>query len=306
MDTNLVNERKEYRVGMSCVLASMIIWGLAPMYWRALVPVDSYVIIMYRILFAAVVCGIAAFAIYGKEEMKNSLGDKKNALKLLFAGFLVTINWGIYIYAVNSEQTIEASIGYYISPLVVCLLGFVFFKDRPTKFKIIAITFACIGVLTMLIYFMQLPMIALSLAVTFAMYAATKKHLKMKAIISLFYETLVFAIIALGILIYMESTGQGALHIAKPHQIVMLLGAGVISAVPLGLFSMAANRLNLITVGLMQYIGPSIGLLVGIFVFREPFYIGQLAACIFIWMGLAFFTYGEIRSNQIANTANNK
>jgi len=294
LSNSTLNERKEYRTGMTCVLASMIIWGIAPMYWRALVPIDSYVIIMYRILFAAIACGIAAFIVYGKEEMKKPLESKKTMGTIFLAGLIVTLNWSIYIYAVNSGQTIEASIGYYISPLVVCILGIIFFKDRPTKYKIIAISFAFLGVIIKLIYFMRLPAIALALALSFATYVAIKKHLKLKAIVSLFYETLVFAVLALGILAYMESTGQGALHIAKPHQVIMLVGAGIFSATPLALFSMAANRLNLVTVGVMQYIGPSIALLVGIFIFREPFFIGQLIACIVIWIGLVFFTYGEI------------
>jgi chloramphenicol-sensitive protein RarD len=150
----------------------------------------------------------------------------------------------------------------------------------------------------LLVYFMRLPIIALTLASTFALYAVLKKHLKMKALISLFYETLVFAVIAVGYLIYMESTGQGALHIAQPFQLGMLLGAGVITEVPLALFSMAANRLNLVTVGVMQYIAPSLSLMIGIFIFREPFGLYQFLAIVSIWVGLIVFTYGEILSNR--------
>jgi chloramphenicol-sensitive protein RarD len=136
------------------------------------------------------------------------------------------------------------------------------------------------------------------IAVSFSTYAVVKKHLKMKAIISLFYETLVFAVLSAGYLIYMESTGQGAFHIAQPHQFAMLAGSGIISAVPLALFSMAANRLTLVSVGVLQYIGPSIGIAVGFFVFRETLFLGQLIACILIWIGLVFFTYGEIKGTR--------
>lgn len=302
--SNLSNERKEYKVGMICAIVAMIVWGLAPMYWRALLPIDSFVIIAYRIIFAGIVCGVASLCVYGKAEMKKSLGDKKNAGLLFFAGFLITINWSVYIYGVNSGQTIGATIGYYITPLLVSIAGIFLFKERLTKYKFIAITLAFIGVFSMIIYFGRLPAITLTLAISFAMYAVIKKHLKMKAIISLFYETIIFAVLAIGYLVYMEATGQGALHIAEPYQIVMLAFSGFLTAVPLAMFSMAANRLTLVSVGVMQYLGPSIGIAVGFFVFREPFFLGQLIACILIWIGLMFFTYGEIKLTRELRRSN--
>ena len=293
---NISNERKEYRIGMICAVVSMVVWGFAPMYWRALVPIDSFVIIAYRIIFAAIICGIASLIVYGKEEMKKPLEDKKKVGILFLAGFLITINWSTYIYGVNSGQTIGANMGYYITPLLVSVAGLLFFKERLTKYKLTAIILALVGVLSMIVYFGSLPAITLTIAMSFAIYAVLKKYLKMKAIIALFYETLVFAIIAIVYLIYMETTGQGALHVAQPHQIVMLIGSGVITAVPLALYAMATNRLNLVSVGVIQYLGPSLGIVVGFFVFREPFYLGQIIACIIIWIGLAIFTYGEIQT----------
>jgi chloramphenicol-sensitive protein RarD len=274
----------------------MLIWGVMPIYWKALVPVNSYVIVLYRILFTGITCGIVALKVYGADGIKAPLKNKKTTAKLLTAGFLVTLNWNTYIYAVNSGQTIEASIGYYINPLVVCVLGIIFFKERPTKYKFISIIFACIGVLIILIHFMKLPAIALILAITFAIYAAIKKHLNIQAIISLFYETVIFAVIAFVIIVYLEATGQGAVNAGAPYQLVMLFFVGIATATPLTLFTMAANRVSLISLGIIEYIGPSISLLIGIFLFKEAFDLVQFIACVVIWTGLVFFTYGEVKN----------
>ena len=296
MINEIADERKDYRIGMICAITSMLIWGVLPIYWKMLIPIDSYVIVLYRIVFSGITCGILALKVYGTERIKEILKNKKTIAKLLAAGSLVTLNWSTYVYAVNSGQTIEASIGYYINPLVVCVLGIIFFKERPTKYKFISIVFACIGVLIMLVHFMKLPAIALTLAITFAIYAAIKKHLKLPAVLSLFYETFIFAAIGSVIIIYLEATGQGALHVCEPYQFGMLILTGVVSATPLALFTMATNRISLISIGIIEYIGPSISLLIGIFLFKEAFDLVQFIACAVIWTGLAFFTYGEVRT----------
>ena len=268
------------------------------MYWRALLPIDSFVIIAYRIIFAAIVCGIASVIAYGKDELKETIDSKKKIGMIFLTGALITINWGAYIYGVNSGQTIGATIGYYISPLLVCVAGILFFKERLTKYKLIAIICAFIGVLAMLIYFGRLPIMTLTVALSFATYIVLKKYLKMKAVIALFYETLFFVIPVLAFIIYMETTGQGAFHVAEPFQLVMLAGSGILTAVPLALFAMAANRLTLVSVGVLQYLGPSIGIAIGYFVLRDDLFLGQLLACILVWIGFIFFTYGEIQGGK--------
>jgi len=293
---DLTDEKKNYKIGMICALASMIIWGFLPIYWRALLPIDSYVLILYRIVLSGITCGIIVLCTYGVEALKEPWKDKKMMAKMFISGLLISINWSTYVYAVNSGQTIEASIGYFINPLVVCVFGVIFFKDRLTTFKAVSIAFMTIGVIVMIFHFMRLPIIALTLAFSFATYASIKKHLKIKAIVSLFYETMFIAIAAFPIIIYLEATNQGALHIASQYQLILLLFSGVLSATPLIFFSMAANRISLVSLGIMGYIAPSISLLIGIFIFREPFDFVQLIACLIIWIGLASFTCGEIKN----------
>jgi len=291
----ITDERKAQRIGMICAISSMFVWGVMPIYWRALMPIDPFIIILYRIVLTAVTCGVAVLKVYGIAGIKAPLKNKKTIAMLFAAGCLIVISWSVYVAAVHAGQTIQTSIGYYMNPLAVCMLGMVFFKERLTKYKLIAIVFACMGVLVLLVHFMRLPTIALTLAIVFAIYAAIKKHLKIQAIVSLFYETAFLATITFPVIVYFEATGRGAIHAGEPHQFIMLLFSGIATATPLILFAIAANRISMVSLGMIVYISPSIKLLISIFLFREPFDFGQLVAIMIIWIGLAFFTYGEIR-----------
>ena len=218
----------------------------------------------------------------------------------IVAGIIITANWSIYIWAVNAGFVIQSSLGYFLEPLAVCLLGIVIYKEKANKFKKIAIGFACIGILIMIIGYKELPIIAIGLALTAAIYAAIKKSISLNPLQSLLFETLFIAPIALLVIVYLESSGQGAL-VYGGGKYVLLLFAGVVTAVPLALFSSAANKIPLVTLGLTEYICPSISLLLGIFLFKEPFDIVQFSAFVVIWIGVAFFTYGEILDSRKNN-----
>ncbi|MCL1809923.1 MAG: EamA family transporter RarD [Clostridiales bacterium] len=294
----LQSERKNHRTGMACALGCMLLWGVMPIYWKALVPIDSYVIILYRIVLVGVVCFAAAMKVYGAVRLKDTFKNKRTVLLLFIAGLIITANWSTYIYAINSGQAIATCIGYYIDPLVVCIFGMVFFKERPTKYKLVSIVFACAGVLVVVVHFMKLPMIALTLALTFATYTALKKHLHVEAVVSLFFETVFLTPFALGAIVYLEASGRGAIAAAGPQQFALLLLAGLLTATPLTLFAIAANRISMISLGILEYIAPSITLLIGIFLFKEEFDLVQLAAFVVIWIGLVFFTCGEIHEKE--------
>jgi len=291
----MLNDRNYYMVGLLCGISCMVIWGFLAIYWKSLFPISSFVIFLYRIVLTGATAFIAALKVYGISGLKEPLKDKKTLIKLFLAGLIITINWNTYIYAINSGQTIEASIGYYIEPLVICIFGIFLFKERPTGFKLISIIFAAVGVLIVLVHFMRVPVIALCLALTFAIYTAIKKHLKMRPLIALFYETIFIIPVALVLLIYAEVNGVGAIATGQPHQLLLLSFVGILTATPLALFAVAANRISMITIGIIEYISPSITLLIGIFVFREAFDLIQLIAFVVIWIGLVFFTYGEVK-----------
>ena len=293
----MLDDKKKYRTGLIFGVAAMVMWGVLPLYWKALVPISSYTIVLYRIVFYGLTCFIAAVKVYGFSEIIAPLKERKTVIMFTIAGLLVTVNWNIYIYAVNSGQAIETSIGYYLQPLIVCVFGIILFKERPTKYRSISLVFASIGVLIVLIHFMRVPLIAIMLGVTFATYAAIKRHLKMKALVSIFCETIFITPFALALIIYSEINGNGALTSAQPFQWILLSLSGIVTALPLLLFAAATNRISMIPLGIIGYIAPSITLYIGIFVFNEPFDFVQFIAFVVIWIGLVFFTYGELRKS---------
>lgn len=293
-----MDNRKQYKLGMFYAVTCSVLWGFLPIYWQLLRPIESDVIIFYRIFLVSVVCFIAALKVHGWKAIKAPLREKGVLRKFFIAGLLITINWSIYIWAVNANYVIQTCIGYYIEPLMVCVFGIFLFKEKLTKFKVTALVFAGVGVLIVLLHFREVPLIALSLAISFAIYAALKKSTNLPALLSLLYETMLLAPVALGVVIYMEVTGKGALGVGQPYQLALLLLAGIFTAIPLGMFAGAASRIPLVTLGILEYIAPSITLVIGIFLFKEPFDLVQFIAFAVIWVGLGFFTVGEIRANK--------
>ncbi|MBR0457516.1 MAG: EamA family transporter RarD [Firmicutes bacterium] len=294
---------KTYITGVISMLSCDVLWGFLPIYWQALRPIDSWVIIFYRIFLVGFVSGIATLKIYGLESVKEQLRPKGNgimnsALRFPLAGLLITANWSIYIWAVNADHVIQTCVGYYIEPLMVCVLGIIFFREKLTGFKLVAFLFALAGLVVLLVHFRQVPGIALGLALTFATYAALKKHFDLPAIMSVFLETLFLMPAALAVVIWLECTGNGALGVATPGKYLLLLCCGILTAAPLSFFADAATKIPLIMVGLLEYLSPSISLVIGIFFMREPFDLMQFIAFAIVWIGLAFFTYGEFKNTK--------
>ncbi len=282
-----------YREGLISALVCSFWWGIMPIYWHWLRPIDSAVIIFYRIFLVAGVCLIAALRKHTWQEIWEPLKEKKVMIRYIIAGILITANWSIYIWAVNADFVIETCIGYYMEPLMVCIFGIALFKEKLTKYKKIAFFCAFVGVATVIFYYGEVPLIAISLAVTFSTYAAIKKNFTMPPILSLLYETIFLAPFAIGIVLYLEITQQGAIGVGQPYQYALMLLCGLFTAFPLALFANAANKINLFALGLTEYIGPTISLFISIFLFKEPFDFVQLVAFAIIWIGLVFFSYGE-------------
>lgn len=294
---------KTYITGVISMLSCDVLWGFLPIYWQSLRPIDSWVIIFYRIFLVGFVSGIATLKLYGLKPVKEQLrtrgtGILNSALRFPLAGLLITANWSIYIWAVNADHVIQTCVGYYIEPLMVCLLGILFFREKLTGFKLTAVLFALAGLVVLLVHFRQIPGIALGLALTFAVYAALKKHFDLPAIMSVFLETLFLMPAALAVVIWLECTGNGALGVATPGKYLLLLCCGILTAAPLSFFADAATKIPLIMVGLLEYLSPSISLVIGIFFMREPFDLVQFIAFAIVWVGLAFFTYGEFRTTK--------
>lgn len=287
------NEKKLYRKGLAYGISCSVFWGLLPIYWQALKPIESSVILVYRILLVCVVCGVFSLKVYGLEEMKKHLRPKGAKLRFFLSGLLITFNWQLYVWAVNTDQVVQTCIGYYIEPLVISAFGILFFKEKLTKYKLIAIGAAIAGVVVILIHFMEVPIVALTLGVSFAGYAVVKKNNKLPSILTLFYETMFLAVPALIVILFMEVTGNGAIQDGITPQYFLLFFSGPVTAVTLALFSEAAEKLPLVTLGLIEYIMPTISLALGVFLFGEPFDKVQFISFVIVWAGLVVFTVGE-------------
>lgn len=295
---NKNQNKKEYQQGVAFAILCALLWGVLPIYWKSLDPIDPLLILFYRVVLSFATALIMALYIHKWEGIVKPLKERGVARTFFIAGILISINWGTYIWAVNNGHIIQTSIGYYIEPLIICVFGILFFKERLNPYKLTAFLLACSGVAVMLVYYHRIPSIALILAFSFACYAAIKKKLKMNAVLAQVYETMFVVPPALAVIFYFEFTGKGAAANGLPHQWALLALTGIMTCTPLMLFAMAANRISLVTLGISGYVSPSIALLIGIFLYKEPFDKVQFMTFAMIWVALAVFTAGEIKESR--------
>ena len=286
------------RTGMMAALSTYLIWGVLPLYWNLLARAEANEILAHRIIwsfiFMVVVLMVTKRWQSFKEDCRALWQNKKRGAILLLAAFTISLHWVTYIWAVNHGHVIDTSIGYYINPLMSVLFGIVFFRERISGLKKISLLLAAIGIVLMTYQLGKLPWVAVVLAVSFSVYGALKKQLHLNPFSSITLETLLmvpFAVPYIGMLIMMSPANHFSL--ATPDLALYLMGTGVVTAVPLVLFSYGANLLPLNVLGFFQYISPTIGLLLGIFFFHETFGMAQISALGFVWAAIVLFTVAE-------------
>ena len=293
--------RSDYSVGLLCVLACQFIWGFLPVYWQSLVPIPSWIIILYRMTTMFVYTYIAARLKYSREEIWAPLKEKGALARYLIAGLLLTANWSTYIWAMTTGHMVQASIGYYLEPIVICLFGVVLFKEKFTKYNGTAMALAVIALAVMLVHYRQIPGVALGLAFTWATYSAVKKASKNPPVIELVYETMFYAAIAVVGIFVIETKGIGALSLGVPGKYALMFLSGLVTLIPIALFGNAAKKVSLFIIGLTQYLSPSITLILGIFAYKEPIDRVQVISFAVIWIGLVIFSYGEYKNYKENN-----
>lgn len=288
----------KYRRGLFAALLAMGLWGLFPLYWNLLAEVPYNIITAYRVFtMGLIVCCIVPLT-YPMKDIVAPLKDKKQLVSMIFAGALIAFNWSTYIWAVNNGQVLQTSLGYYIEPLFVCAIGSFIFKEVFHIHKILAICFAAAGVLILLIYFHQIPKVALILPATFATYAALKKKVEASTMISLYYENILLIPVAIAYIVHRELAGEGALATVDLKGYILLMFSGFVTFVPLALFTVGAKNLPLVTLGIVGYLSPTLAFLIGTFVFNESPNKVLLIAFAVIWVGLLIFTRGEILEHK--------
>lgn len=292
---------ENYKQGIFFGLAAYVLWGILPVYWKALELVSPFEILSSRFMWSCVF--VLLLIIFQKKwplftkEVKQVFSNVKTGAAMVAAGITISFNWGTFIWAVNNGHIVETSMGYYINPLVSILFAVVFLRERLDKMQLAAITCAFIGVASMVYSFGKIPWVSLTLAFTFALYGLLKKILPVSALTSIMLETLLITPLALVYEYSLWQQGVSFYASGNLQVIMMLTGAGVVTAIPLLLFTAGARLLPLKIIGFLQYISPTLTLLIGVFVYNEAFTVSHLLAFGWIWAALLLFIVSQLRSN---------
>ena len=278
-------------------------WGTLPLFMKLLAHIPAVEVVAHRIVWSVPIAGAVILALGRTADLKRALRSPRTiALAALTAG-LITVNWGLYGWAIAVDRAVETSLGYYINPLVSVVLGAVLLKERLSRAQIAAVALAAVAVVILTLEAGGLPWVSLALAFSFAAYGFLRKTLPIGPSQGFFLEVLILALPALGYVLWLGATGQGHFVWSNPNDVVLLLLCGPTTAVPLLFYAFGAKLLRLSTLGIMQYVAPTGIFLIAVFVFGEPF--GQARAMAFglIWIALAIYTWSMVSQARSSRDA---
>ncbi|MCW2778113.1 MAG: EamA family transporter RarD [Frankiales bacterium] len=278
----------ELRRGQLFGASAYVLWGVFPLYFPLLEPASPLEVLAHRVVWSLVVMAVVVVATRRRAQVRAVLADRGRFARLAAAAVVLCVNWGTYIYGVNSGQVVETSLGYFVNPLVTVLLGVVVLGERLRKVQWAALGIALLAVLVLTVENGRPPYLALVLAFSFGTYGLLKKTAGAGAVEGLAVETAVLAPLAAGYLLVLG--GDGTALSEGPAHLLMLMGSGVVTAVPLLLFGGAAGRVPLTQLGLLQYLAPTMQLAIGVLVLGEPMGLLRLVGFCLVWTGLVVFT----------------
>ncbi|WP_182907090.1 EamA family transporter RarD [Microbispora sp. H13382] len=282
------------RRGVLYGVTAYTMWGLFPLYWPLLKPSGAVEILAHRMVWSLVVV-VAVLAVRRHWSWIHTM-TRRQFLLLALAALTVSVNWGVYIYAVNAGHVVESALGYFINPLVSVLFGVLVFRERLRRWQWIAVGLGALAVLILTLDYGRLPWIALVLAFSFGTYGLIKKAAGVGSAESLTIETLVLLVPALGYLLVLQADGTGTFANHGVGHALLLVTAGLITAVPLMLFTAAALRVPLTVIGLLQYIAPVLQFLCGVLIAHETMPASRWAGFVVVWLALSVFTWDSIRA----------
>ncbi len=285
-----------HRTGLAAGIAAYVLWGLLPLYWPLLEPSAPVEILAHRVAWSLVFAVILLALTVGFGWLRG-LG-RRRMLMLSAAAVLVTCNWGLYIYGVNNDQVVETSLGYFINPLVTVALAVVIQGERLTRGQSVAVAVGALAVAVLAIDYGRLPWIALALACSFGTYGLIKKRAGVDGTQSFAFETGVIFLPAVGYLLFLGATGDGTFATESAGHTTLLVLSGPLTAIPLMLFGAAAYRIPLTTVGLLQYLAPTLQFLIGVLIYQEPMPASRLAGFALVWLALTIFTLDAVRNSR--------
>jgi chloramphenicol-sensitive protein RarD len=281
--------RPSAATGLAAALGAFLIWGLFPLYLKPLSSVPAMQILAHRIVWCCLL--VFAWLAWRGElaSVRRALADPGTRLRLVASAALISVNWLVYVWAVTNGQVVEASLGYFINPLLNVVLGVLVLKERLNRAQWIAVTLAALGVAYLTAFAGRPPWIALVLAASFATYGLIRKVVAVESVPGLATETLLLTPFALGWLLWCEAQGSGALGHSSVGINALLVGSGLATALPLALFAFGARLIPYSTLGILQYVGPTLQFLIGVLVFGEPFPKARAIGFVLIWAALAVY-----------------
>ena len=283
----------EPRKGAVAMVLASIIWGLSAIYYKQLSGIPPLEVLCHRTLWSVIVFIFILRLQDRLQDLKLVFLNKKLILGLFWAAAMISINWFFFIWSVHNDRATEASFGYYIFPLVAVLFGLIFFKEQLSLMKWCSVFLAIFAVTTLAISQNILPFVALVLSVTFGIYGALKKQINLSPVLSVTTEVILLLPLAITFLLYWHSSGFGSFG-KDIETTSLLIFSGPMTAVPLMLFSYAARRVQMTSLGIIQYLNPSLQFLVAVFIFAEPFGVSQGIAFGLIWLALFIYTLASL------------
>ena len=280
----------EDRSGLIAGLAAFGTWGLIPVYWKLFTNLAAAEILAHRFVWTTLF--LVALLSWQQRwpELREATRSRRALLYCFASGIAISVNWLVFIWAVNVGRVIETSLGYFMTPLVNVLFGAVVLRERLTRWQLVSVLLALVGVLNLTFGYGRFPWLAITLCVSFGLYGLLRKKSGVRPIPGLFLETTLLTPIAAGYLIYLERASTGAMHSAAWPMILLLISTGIVTGLPLVWFGHAARHLRLTTLGFLQYLAPSCSFFLGVFLYHEPFTRAHLITFTFIWLALIIFT----------------
>jgi chloramphenicol-sensitive protein RarD len=290
------------KLGLLFGVSAYSLWGAFPLYWPLLEPASPLEIVSHRAVWTLVFCFIVLAATKALKSTLVTLKRPTVAVKLFLSSLLISINWLVYIWATNNEHVVEASLGYYINPLIIIGFGVIFLKEKMRSLQWAAVSIATLGVLVLTFDYGRLPWIALALAVSWGSYGLIKKQLGLGALEGLAIETFISSFFYLAYLVYIGNQGTGQFG-QSWGLTVLLISAGAVTAIPLLLFNGSTNRLPFTTIGLLQYITPTLQFSIGVWVLNEDMPTARWIGFLIIWAALLTLAIDLIKSSRTVDNS---
>ena len=288
----------EARRGLLLGVAAYGIWGLFPLYWPLLEPAGAVEILAHRMLWSLVTMGVLVLALGRTASFRRVISQRRVARLLALAACLITVNWALYIWGVNNGHVVETALGYFINPLVTVLMGVFILGERLRPWQWVAMGVAVLAVVVLTIDYGRLPWVALVLALTFGSYGLCKKQAGAPAIGSITFETMLVGPLALGYVVWLGAQGDSNFASHGTGHAVLMMTTGIVTAVPLICFGGAAIRVPMVTLGLLQYLTPTLQFILGVAHFHEDMPTGRWIGFVLVWVALAIFTTDLLRQRR--------